>query len=82
MNAMTVKILRVLAKQRGLKRYSQFKKAELIQLLTSVNIIDEPVPNIGQSPLKPQPFKHILITKIRDLGKWIKHELENLVTIP
>ena len=49
----TVKDLRALAKRRGLKGYSRLKKAELVQLLTPANVVDEPVPNIGKAPLIP-----------------------------
>ncbi len=56
--SITVKDLRSLAKQRGLKGYSRLKKAELLQLLTpTINIMNEPVPNIGRAPLVPQIVK-------------------------
>jgi len=55
----TIKILKALAKERGLKRYSQLKKAELIRLLLPINIMDEPAPNIGQAPLIPIPVKKL-----------------------
>jgi len=63
-----VKSLKAEAKRRGFKRYSHLKKAKLIQLLLFVNIMDEPVPNIGQPPLKSQPFKRKAKEKVRDLG--------------
>ena len=61
----TVRDLRSLAKQRGLKGYSRLRKAELIQLLSRtigsgkplVNIMDEPVPTIGTAPLIPQSVR-------------------------
>ena len=49
----TVKALRVLAKERGLKRYSHLRKAELVAMLQPRNIMDEPVPDLRVNPLIP-----------------------------
>ena len=62
----TVKALRALAKERGLKRYSHLRISELVAMLqprniTEVqprNIMDEPVPNIGVAPLIPHSITH------------------------
>ena len=47
----TVKALSALAKERGLKRYSHLRKAELVAMLQPRNIMDESVPNIGVTSL-------------------------------
>ena len=60
----TLKALRALAKERGLKRYSHLRKAELVAQVAMVamlkakvamlqprNIMDESVPNIGVTSL-------------------------------
>jgi len=76
----TVKDLRALAKRRGLKGYSRLKKAELVQLLTPANIMDEPVPNVGQAPLIPQAMTKAE-EKIHDLEKWITSYMPTLKAI-
>ena len=67
METQTVKQLREIAKQRGLRLYSKLRKAELITMLIPMlnqpcageavggmqNLLDEPVPNIGVSVLQP-----------------------------
>jgi len=62
-NHLRVKDLKALAKQRGLKGYSQLKKAEFVPLLMSTPIMDDPVPNIRQDLLILQPTKRTVLTK-------------------
>ena len=47
--------LKALARERGLKRYSKLKKADLIQLLNvPASLLDEDVPQIGlPDPVQP-----------------------------
>ena len=53
----TVKELKSLAKDLGLRGYSQLRKAELIQMRrNSSNILDEPVPEINVPILEPVQF--------------------------
>ena len=57
----TVKELRTLAKNAGLRGYSRMRKADLVAFLEenyilSRNILDAPVPNIGTSILQPTPY--------------------------
>ena len=57
----TVKGLRTLAKNAGLRGYSRMRKADLVAFLEenyilSRNILDAPVPNIGTSILQPTPY--------------------------
>ena len=57
----TVKELRALAKNAGLRGYSRMRKAELVTFLEenyilSRNILDAPVPNIGTSILQPTSY--------------------------
>ena len=57
----TVKELRTLAKNAGLRGYSRMRKAELVAFLEenyilSRNILDAPVPNIGTSILQPTSY--------------------------
>ena len=51
----TVVELKALARERGLKRYSKLKKADLIQLLNvPASLLDEDVPQIGfPDPVQP-----------------------------
>ena len=51
----TVVQLKALARERGLKRYSKLKKADLIQLLNvPASLLDEDVPQIGlPDPVQP-----------------------------
>jgi len=81
----TVKVLKALAKERGLKRHSRLKKAELIRLLMPINIMDEPVPNTGQAPLIPIPAKKIMreisTQTTRNIKKWVKGIIQPITKI-
>ena len=53
---LTVKKLTKLAKERGLKGYSNKNKSELLRLLEAQeNSLDQPVPDINVPVLTPQP---------------------------
>ena len=53
---LTVKKLTQLAKERGLKGYSNKNKSELLRLLEAQeNPLDQPVPDINVPVLTPQP---------------------------
>jgi len=61
METYTVKKLRAIAKERGIKRYSSLRKTELIatinaHLADNHNLIDAPVPDISASVLTPTKY--------------------------
>jgi len=62
MEASTVKQLRVIAKERGVKRYSALRKAELIAAINAHsaadnhNFLDDPVPDISAPVLTPTKY--------------------------
>ena len=61
----TVVELKALARERGLKRYSKLKKADLIQLLNvPASLLDEDVPQIGVPDPKP-------LEKLKQFGEWL-----------
>ena len=61
--------LKAFARERGLKRYSKLKKADLIQLLNvPASLLDEDVPQIGLPDpvqLVQAPFSKVLSTSTR-----------------
>ena len=74
----TVVELKALARERGLKRYSKLKKADLIQLLNvPASLLDEDVPQIGlPDPVQPvqAPFPKVLskpLEKLKQFGEWL-----------
>ena len=74
----TVVQLKALARERGLKRYSKLKKADLIQLLNvPASLLDEDVPQIGlPDPVQPvqAPFPKVLskpLEKLKQFGEWL-----------
>ena len=77
----TVVELKVLARERGLKRYSKLKKADLIQLLNiPASLRDEDVPPIGlPDPVQPvqAPFPKTKtplskpLEKLKQFGEWL-----------
>jgi len=91
-NAMTVRELRLLAKERGLKGYSKLRKAELIELILQsksrfhdstrveyAHILDGPV--VDNTPiLQPTAAtKPKLKQRLNALGNKIKSELNTFV---
>ena len=70
----TVVQLKALARERGLKRHSKFKKADLIQLLNvPASLLDEDVPQIGlPDPVQPvqAPFPKKPLEKLKQFGEW------------
>ncbi|XP_020912011.1 uncharacterized protein LOC110249773 [Exaiptasia diaphana] len=79
MEKQTVKELKALTKERGIKGYYKLRKAELIEVLgntprnivpnTSSNILDEPIPEINVPILKPsQPTRKSLIPSLKHLA--------------
>ena len=67
----TVKALSILEKERGLKRYSHLRKAELVAMLRARNIMDEPVPDIGVTPLIPHTITRSVrnsVASLRDMS--------------
>ena len=62
METYTVKKLRAIAKERGIKRYSSLRKAELIATINahlaagSHNLIDAAVPDISVPVLTPTKY--------------------------
>ena len=77
----TVVELKALARERGLKRYSKLKKADLIQLLNvPASLLDEDVPEIGlPDPVQPvqAPFPKTKtplskpLEKLKQFGEWL-----------
>ena len=73
--------LKALARERGLKRYSKLKKADLIQLLNvPASLLDEDVPQIGLlDPVQPvqAPFPKTKtplskpLEKLKQFGEWL-----------
>ena len=58
---MNVKELKALAKERGIKRYYRFRKAELIEILgiqAPPKIMEEPVPEINKPVLSPTKMEN------------------------
>ena len=60
----TVVHLKAIAKQRGIRGYHKFRKAELIHALEATklieqksNIFDEPIPNDSTPVLQPRPWR-------------------------
>ena len=63
MNNKTVKQLKFIAKERGIRGYYKLRKAELINALEAPrlveqksNIFDEPITNLQPSPWEPSNF--------------------------
>ena len=77
----TVVQLKALARERGLKRYSKLKKADLIQLLNvPASLLDEDVPQIGlPDPVQPvqAPFPKTKtplskpLEKLKQFEEWL-----------
>ena len=64
MNNKTVKQLKAIAKERGIRGYYKLRKAELINALKAPrlieqksNIFDEPIPNDPTPVLRPSPWE-------------------------
>ena len=80
----TIKALRALAKERGLKRYSHLRKAELVAMLQP-NIMDESVPDIGVTPLIPSGLARGVgnaVASLRDMtGRAVRKVKKGLVTL-
>lgn len=78
MKSRTVKELREIAKQRGMRGYSALRKADLIAVLTSggvidhpyYNLLDEQVPAIQAPVLTPTPYvpptRQSVVGKVKD----------------
>ena len=93
MENLKVKDLKALAKERGIKGYYKLRKAELIHALTPVsnhsqpedppipqNIIDQPIPEINISILKPsKPANPSKVSQLKNLAskaaKPVKREI-------
>ena len=77
----TVIQLKALARERGLKRYSKLKKADLIQLFNvPASLLDEDIPQIGlPDPVQPvkAPFPETKtplskpLEKLKQFGEWL-----------
>jgi len=67
MNKRTVKDLRALAKDRGLKGYYRLNKADLVNMLQPRHIMDEPVPDIGRAPLIPRSVSRSVTNAVKSL---------------
>ena len=77
----TVVELKALARERGIKRYSKLKKADLIQLLNvPASLLDEDVPQIGlPDPVQPvqAPFPKTKtplskpLEKLKQFEEWL-----------
>ena len=52
----TVKELKQIAKDRGLKNYSKLRKQELLDLVFPTSLLDEPLPDIESPILQPSIF--------------------------
>ena len=74
----TIKELRSLAKERGVKGYSQLRKSELIDLIESMgsrsdrSLLDDPVPDINVPVLVPTIVPRMIKTvasKVKDIVK-------------
>ena len=57
METKTVKELREIAKQRGLKGYYKLRRAELIDAINKAHLLDAPVPDIQVPILEPTAYK-------------------------
>ena len=63
----TVKQLRVIAKERGIKRYSALRKAKLIEAINAHgsadnhNLLNAPVPDISAPVLTPVSYTHLTL---------------------
>ena len=79
METNTVIQLKSIAKQRGLHRYSNLRKAELIELLTEEKpILDLPVPKVDFPVLQPTPYKRT-IPALRELSQNIVNKVKKKV---
>ena len=84
METYTVKKLRAIAKERGIKRYSSLRKAELIatinaHLADNHSLVDAPVPDISASVITPTkyvapPQKEVktgVLSTIKSFADWL-----------
>jgi len=77
METKTVKELREIAKERGLRGYYKLHKAELIDAINKAHLLDAPVPNIQVPILEPtayQPPKTTLskvTSHIKSFADWL-----------
>jgi len=85
MEASTVKQLRVIAKERGIRRYSALRKPELIAVINAHsatdnhNLLDDPVPDISAPVLTPTkyvapPQKEVktgVLSTIKSYADWL-----------
>ena len=83
----TIKELRSLAKERGVKGYSQLRKSELIDLIESkgsrsnISLLDDPVPDINVPVLVPTIVPRMIKTvasKMKDIVKKINRSRHRL----
>ena len=88
MENLSVKQLKVLAKNKGITQYYKLRIAELIEALApqnqtplnNTNILDEPITEINIPIMKPtQPIRNCRITLLKDLASKAADSVNNKI---